>query len=162
MRDAAQIWKLVQTIGVLDTNSPYAYLVLCSDFAASGAVAEQDGQIAGFVLGYRPPGRPEALFVWQVAVRDDHRGQGLARALLDWTMKRAIDDGASFLEATVTPSNVASRSLFQSMASHNAADCHEEMAFPSSLFPDGDHEAEVRIRIGPLKLSSDRATEQRS
>jgi L-2,4-diaminobutyric acid acetyltransferase len=62
--------------------------------------------------------------------------------------------GVTHLEATVTPSNQASWALFRGFAKRAGAACHEIPAFPSHLFPDGDHEEEVRIRIGPLHSAS--------
>jgi len=155
--DAARIWALVRETPALDPNSPYAYLLLCTDFAATGAVAESGGELLGFVLGYRPPARPEVCFVWQVGVRHDQRGRGLAAALLERAVAPALADGARFLEATVTPSNAASRALFDGFARRMRAPCSRAPAFPSHLFPGGSHEDEVRIRIGPL--SPDRSLE---
>jgi len=154
VEDAAAIWGLVRRDPALDTNSPYAYLLLCSDFAASGAIAEVDGAIAGFVLGYRPPARPEAFFVWQVAVDPAHRGLGLGSALLAFVLGRLAGEGVAFLEATVTPSNQASRALFHNLARRAGAELTTATAFGAELFPSGDHEAEVRVRIGPLDPDS--------
>ena len=152
--DAAGIWQLVERTPSLDSNSPYAYLLLCTDFASTGAVAELGGEIAGFVLGYRPPARPEACFVWQVGVGETARGRGLAGALLDHVLSGLLAEGVRFLEATVTPSNGASWSLFRSFARRAGVACREAPAFPSTLFPDGDHEEEVLVRIGPLHPES--------
>jgi L-2,4-diaminobutyric acid acetyltransferase len=148
--DAAEIWQLVQQTPALDANSPYAYLLLCTDFAETCAVAEARGEVTGFLLGYRPPERPESYFVWQVGVSEDHRGRGVAAGLLDWTFARLVDAGVRFLEATITPSNEASRSLFQGFARRRDAAFQELPGFPSQLFPNGAHEEEVRIRIGPI------------
>jgi L-2,4-diaminobutyric acid acetyltransferase len=151
--DAAGVWRLVRESGVLDANSPYAYLLLCTDFAETSAVAEGPEGVAGFVVGYRPPARPDTVFVWQVGVADTHRGRGLGRTLLDWVVSqtsRASEPGVRFLEATVTPSNEASWSLFRSFAREAGAPLQEETAFAAELFPGAEHEAEVRIRIGPL------------
>ena len=148
--DAAAVWALVQKTPALDANSPYAYLLLCTDFAATGAVAEAGDALVGFVLGYRPPTRPEAYFVWQIAVREDQRGRGLGRALLDTALANVVTRGVSFLEATVTPSNQASQSLFAGFANRVGAPCREVPVFPSELFPDGRHEREILLRIGPL------------
>lgn len=152
--DAAAIWNLVERDGALDANSPYAYLLLCSDFAATGAIVEADGELAGFVLGYRPPTRPEAWFVWQVGVHEGHRGLGLATTLLEFVLGRLAGDGVAFLEATVTPSNEPSAGLFQGLARRMGAQCTSETAFGADLFPGGDHEAEVRLRIGPFDPDS--------
>jgi len=148
--DAAAVWALVQETPALDANSAYAYLLLCTDFAATGAVAEADDELVGFVLGYRPPTRPEAYFVWQIAVRENQRGRGLGRDLLHAVLAQTLARGVSFLEATVTPSNRASRSLFAGFANRIGAPCREVPVFPSELFPDGRHEREILLRIGPL------------
>ncbi|MGH0029644.1 MAG: diaminobutyrate acetyltransferase [Myxococcota bacterium] len=153
-QDAAAIWSLVEGTGSLDLNSPYAYLLLCTDFAGSGAVAEAAGEIVGFVLGYRPPARPDVYFVWQVAVRDTHRGRGLAPALIGHVLERTLPEGVAYLEATVTPSNAASRALFKGIARRAGVGWIEHSAFPSQLFPGEAHEEEVRIRIGPLDSTS--------
>lgn len=152
--DAAAICELVRATPALDANSAYTYLLLCTDFAATSAVAEEDGRVVGFVVGYRPPGRPEALFVWQVAVGKDQRGRGLGARLLSEVLERSLEGGVAYLEATVTPSNEASWSLFRGFARRAGADCREAPGFSSQLFPDGDHEDEMRIRIGPLDTES--------
>jgi L-2,4-diaminobutyric acid acetyltransferase len=153
-RDAAAVWDLVDKTPALDANSAYAYLLLCTDFASTSVVAEADGEVVGFVLGYRPPARQEALFVWQVAVREDQRGHGLGGVLLESVLSRNAPLGVEFLEATVTPSNEASWSLFRGFARRAGVDCREVETFPAQLFPGESHEEEVRIRIGPLNPES--------
>ena len=76
INDGAAIWRLVKESGVLDLNSSYMYLLLCKDFSDSCVVAEEDGQLLGFVTGYRPPGRENAIFLWQVGVDAKARGKG--------------------------------------------------------------------------------------
>src|SRR5690606_42164986 len=61
--------ELVARCQPLDTNSVYCNLLQCSDFADTAIAAEDaNGQLVGFISGYRPPSRPDTLFVWQVAV----------------------------------------------------------------------------------------------
>ena len=73
--DARGIWNLVRESDALDDNSPYAYLLLCSDFADYSLVAERGGGVAGFIVGYRPPRKPQTLFVWQIGVSPAERGR---------------------------------------------------------------------------------------
>jgi L-2,4-diaminobutyric acid acetyltransferase len=153
-RDAAAVWRLVRGTRSLDLNSPYAYLLLCSDFAATSLVAEAEGELLGFVAAYRPPPRPWCVFVWQIVTAAEARGAGLAGRLLDALFARPACRGARFLEATVTPSNTASRALFRALARRRGAPFTEEPAFGSELFPNPDHEEEVRVRIGPLPVPS--------
>ena len=81
--DGLAVHKLVADSGVLDLNSTYAYVLLCTDFADSSIVAERDGRVCGFIGGYHPPQRPDVLFVWQVVVAASERGTGLGGAMLD-------------------------------------------------------------------------------
>ncbi len=84
--------------------------------------------------------------MWQVGVDEAHRRQGIAGSLLDELVDHA---GADHLEATVTPSNGASETLFRRFGDRHGAPVHTEELFAESHFPPG-HEAEVRFRIGPF------------
>ena len=77
------MWRLARDSGALDLNTSYAYLLFARDFADTCKVAVVDGEVVGFVLGYRRPTEPETLFVWQIAVDARLRGHGLAARLLE-------------------------------------------------------------------------------
>lgn len=151
--DGAAVWQLIQDAGTLELNTVYAYLLLCSDFADTGIVAERNGALLGFVGGYLIPSRPDTVFVWQVGVSANARGEGVASRLLDHLV---LTDGCRdvhYLETTVTPSNKPSRALFGSLARRAGAPLEESEGFPETLFPEGEHEAERRLRIGPIDRS---------
>lgn len=150
--DGQRIWRLVGQDSTLELNSAYCYVLMCSHFAASGAVAERDDELAGFVTAYRPPSDPQALFVWQVGVSDDVRGQGLGSALLDFLVTRPSNRTATYLTATVASDNEPSKKLFASFARRQGCSLDVENGYPSSLFPD-QHPAEPLLRIGPLDRS---------
>jgi len=153
-QDGAALWRLARDSQALDLNSPYSYLLWCRDFAATSVVARRaDGRPVGFVTGYRRPERPEALMIWQVAVDDACRGQGLAGRLLDHLVERLRPEGVRALETTVTPDNVASRRLFASFAERHGARLERVVLFPEHAFPDDSgepHLAEELHRIEPL------------
>lgn len=146
--DGCDTWTLARRNG-LDENSPYAYLLWAEYFRSASTVAERDGELVGFVNGFQVPDRPDTLFVWQVAVDDSMRGSGVASAMLEALLDRC--PWMQHLEATVNPSNVASAALFRRFGSTHGADVEEQVLFDEALFPPGDHEAEVRFRIGPLR-----------
>ena len=150
VQDASALWRLVRNSGVLDLNSPYSYLMLCSHFAATCLVAEEDGAIVGFVTAYRPPTAPDVIFVWQIGVAQAARGKGVGLTILDALVRKQTALGASFLEATVTPSNAPSRKLFRALARRFHTQCVETPCFPAHLFPEAAHEAEELFRIGPF------------
>jgi len=147
LRDGAVLWRMAKDSGTLDLNSPYAYLVWCDQFAETSIVAEVDGWPAGFVVGFRPPGREHVLFVWQIAVADEYRGLGLASRMLDELVERIA---VNAVEATVTPSNTASENLFRALARRSGCSCREEPYIEAEHFPDQGHESEVLLRIGPI------------
>lgn len=153
--DGTAVWLLVEQLGSLDRNSTYAYLLLCRDFADTCILAEDpaSGALLGFVMGYRLPARPDTVFVWQVAVSEQARGQGLASRLLDGLLLSDGCRGVRYLESTVTPSNEASRALFGALARRLDAELVESPGFPAEAFPTGDHEPEPRLRIGPFDVA---------
>ena len=152
--DAIGIRDLAKSTGVLDLNSTYAYLLLATDFAATSIVAECDGDLRGFITGYHPPERPDVLFVWQVAVAPSGHGKGLASAMIDALVHRVREQRCGHpvtVEATVAPSNAASRAFFGAFARRHGVPMVEAPHFGSDLLdPDGAHEDEPILRIGPL------------
>lgn len=149
--DGQGMYRLAQASRALDPNSPYAYLMACLNFGDTCVVATAEGELIGFVLALRPQTRPEAVFVWQIGVNEDHRGQGIGGRLLDELIHLPSCDDVGFLEATVTPSNDPSDGLFRSFARRHGAEVHEEKCFTSGMFPEETpHEDEILLRIGTL------------
>jgi len=151
VQDGSAVWELVAE-STLDSNSPYSYLMMFEYFADTCLVAELDGQVVGFVTGFRPPEEPETLFIWQIGVAEAARGRGLARALLSDLLARQPGK-VRYLKATVNPSNQASLGLFRSMAAQLDTRCREREIFEEGLFPGTTHEAEMLLQIGPFSAS---------
>ncbi len=150
-RDGGAMWRFVREFGGLELNTGYAYVIFGAHFTDTSIVAyDRDGDLAGFVLGYRPPTHPDALFVWQVGVSPKHRGQGIARRLLLSMLERDVLKDVHYLEATVTPSNAASQRLFRSVARQLGTSCEEKPFLGADLFGEDGHEAEDLFRIGPF------------
>ncbi|QDU80596.1 L-2,4-diaminobutyric acid acetyltransferase [Polystyrenella longa] len=158
--DAGWMWRLVRETGVLDSNSCYLYLLLCRDFSESCIVAEDGSRIVGFISGYRPPETPNTLFIWQVGVSQSARRRGIAlRMLISLVDRCRQQQGLEYVEATVTADNQASRRLFEKYANANRLDINEETGFVESEFVFGGHDAEPRLRIGPLNTTELRISE---
>jgi len=153
--DAASVHALIEECKPLDLNSPYAYLLLCTHFSDTSAVAEVNGMPRGFVAGYLKPSEPSVLFVWQIAVGRDVRGHGIGAALLQDVLSRPACGDVRYLEATITPSNQTSWALFRSVARARGARCHEAPLFRAEDFGGGDHEEEQLLRIGPFEGPGD-------
>jgi len=152
LRDGASLWRLARASGSLDENSPYLYHLWRDQFAATSVIAEVAGEPAGFVCAFRSRERQDVLFVWQVAVDDACRGRGLATRMLTRLLRR--NPGVRFVEATVTPSNGASRRLFTALAGHLGCPLELQPYLAAEEFPVQDHEAEELFRIGPITTRS--------
>ncbi|MER5773611.1 diaminobutyrate acetyltransferase [Streptomyces sp. NPDC002039] len=153
VEDGASLWRIARDSKALDLNSSYSYLLWCRDFAGSSVVArDESGRPVGFVSGYRRPEAPDTLFVWQVAVDESLRGQGVAGALLDGlSVREASKQPLRCVETTITPDNAASERLFAAYAARHGAPLTREVLFAPGDFPEADaHAPEVLHRIGPL------------
>jgi L-2,4-diaminobutyric acid acetyltransferase len=151
LEDGKAVHELIQRCPPLDVNSSYNYFLLCSHFRDTCVVAEANERLVGFLSAYIIPGRPETLFAWQVAVDETARGQGLAGRMLSHVLERPFCADVSTLETTISPSNLASRSVFQRYAENHQAPSSEETFLEVSHFGGEAHEEERLIRIGPWK-----------
>jgi L-2,4-diaminobutyric acid acetyltransferase len=151
VEDGERIWRFVGASETLDLNSPYCYLILCHHFADTCLVAEEDNALIGFIVGYRPPKAKNVVVVWQIGVAASRQGRGLGLAMLRELLRRDACGDVSFLEATVTPSNSASRAMFTAFARSLNAEWMLLTGFDAALFPkEVNHEAELLLRIGPF------------
>lgn len=147
--EGKQVHELVGRCPPLDLNSSYSYFLLCSHFRDTCVVAEQDGQLVGFLSAYLIPDRPHTLFAWQMAVDETARGQGLAGRMLEHLLKQPTCAMVRSVETTVSPSNLASRRVFTRLAEKLHTGSAEETFLEAAQFGAEAHEAEQLIRIGP-------------
>lgn len=158
--DGARMWSFVKEHGVLELNSAYCYMLMATHFGQHCLIAETAKQadtnvpktMAGFVLSYRPPQKPEDLFVWQIGVHPAMRGRGLAKQMLHQLLTLPANRGVQYITASVATGNEPSRALFRGFARDTNVECEESDFFTSGMFPSeqSDHEAEDLFRIGPL------------
>ncbi|GAA6135966.1 diaminobutyrate acetyltransferase [Oceaniserpentilla sp. 4NH20-0058] len=148
--DGMLVHKLVQSCPPLDTNSAYCNLLQCTHFADTSVAAVLDEQLVGFISGYILPARPDTLFIWQVAVSDQTRGQGLASKMIQHILQRANCEQVAFIETTITESNEASWALFGSMARKLEATLERSEMFEKQAHFHGEHDSEMLVRIGPF------------
>lgn len=149
--DGMPVHRLIDRCKPLDPNSVYCNLLQCLHFADTCALAEQNGETVGFVSAYIPPARPDTLFVWQIAVDDVARGQGLAKRLLKEILARPACKAVRYLECTITEDNVASWGVFLSLAKELDADEQRLPMFDKEKHFFGEHDSEVLLRIGPFE-----------
>ena len=151
--DGPLLHRLAVDVGGLDVNTRYFYELMASMFTTTCRIATDDAGPLGFVVGVRPPERPDSVFVWQVGVLARGRGRGVARALLDHLVD-AAEPAPTALEATVTPSNQASRRLFASFAASRGSEVRWQpyLTAESLSAPEADHESAQHEREDLLQI----------
>lgn len=146
--DGYAIYNLITNNPPLDPNSVYSYHLLSDHFRETCVVAEYQQEIAGFLSAYLIPNRPDTLFVWQVVVSPVLRGKHIATHMLEEVLSRDRAGSVKYVEATVNPDNVASRTLFTRLAERNGSRPKEHTYLDESAFGSaGGHDIETLLRI---------------
>ncbi|WP_074849264.1 diaminobutyrate acetyltransferase [Gordonia westfalica] len=146
--DGTRFWEIASDSKVLDVNSSYSYVLWCHDFAQTSIVAEFDGRAVGFVTGYRRQNDPSTLMVWQVAVDDSMRGHGIAGSMLHHLFDRVNRHGMVAMHTTISPDNIPSQRLFESVAKARGLRFERRDLFAANAFPDS-HEPEDLYMLEP-------------
>ena len=84
-------------------------------FHATSFVAELDGDLAGFLIGFMSPSLPDAAYIHFVGVHPQFRGNGLARALYQRFFELAGADGRRVVRAVTAPRNTGSIAFHTAM-----------------------------------------------
>lgn len=155
--DGAAIWRLIRRSKPLDENSMYCNLIQCDHFADTCVLAEVDGEVAGWISAHIPPSEDDTLFVWQVAVAKEARGQGLGRKMLEALLDREECEDVAQLKTTITRDNEASWGLFTRFADRIGAPVSSEPQFISDEHFDGEHATEHMVTIDIAEADADDA-----
>jgi L-2,4-diaminobutyric acid acetyltransferase len=151
IRDGKRVHEIARASKTLDVNSVYHYLLLCRCFADTSMVAEKQGRVIGFCTAFTPPAAPDTVFVWQVAVDQKERGQGVGVRILVEIINNLRASNIRYLDATITPSNTASIRLFTAAAKKlNAPFTFDKVFFSAADFGENAHESEKLFHIGPI------------
>jgi L-2,4-diaminobutyric acid acetyltransferase len=119
-------------------------------------LALKKGRAVGFVSAYLTPRRQDSLFIWQVAVHPDVRGQGLGKRMLFALLARRALSRISWIETTVSPGNGASRAMFAALARALGAQIEERPLFTPRMFGTEHHEEEHLLVIGPIRKPAEK------
>ncbi len=84
-------------------------------FHATSLVAEQDGELVGFLIGFHSASAPDRAYVHFVSVTPALRGTGLARRLYETFFTAAVQDGCKTVTAITSPINTPSVAFHQAM-----------------------------------------------
>ncbi len=149
--DGAAVFDLIERCKPLDTNSMYCNLLQCHHFKRTSVIALYDGDVVGFISGYRLPEQLDTLFVWQVAVDSRMRGQGLASRMLRSVLQRQ-GHAVRYLHTSITANNTASWNTFKRLALDLGAPLTTQVMFEREQHFDSRHDTESLVVIGPFTL----------
>lgn len=152
--DGMAVHKLIASCPPLDTNSVYCNLLQCTHFASTCVVVELKGNIVAFMSAYVKPGEPDVLFVWQMVVSSDARGQGVSGRMLVHLLEREHLARIRHIETTISPGNAPSEAVFLRFAKTYGAAVDNSTLFSKEDHFDGQHDDEVLYRIGPFSISN--------
>ena len=148
LADGAALTALIKRCPQLEENSAYCNLLQVSHFADTAMVARgAAGELLGAITGYALPEAPDTLFIRQVAVAPEARGEGLALAMLQSLVCRRPFKA---LLATVTEDNAASWALFHRFAEGQGAVLRSGPWLDRHAHFAGTHASEHRLLIEPL------------
>ena len=106
---------------------------LLADSAVILLAALEGGRVVGAIGGYRLRKFEQArseVFIYDLAVAEDRRRQGIATALIEETRRIARDVGAwtVFVQADVFPEDEPARGLYRKLASDEITALHFNIA----------------------------------
>lgn len=89
-------------------SSERAHPIFFYELGTHGLVAEDDGEVVGFLLGFLAPGAPPSGYVHLVGIHPDHRRRGVGMRLYERFTERCREAGAHRIKAIATVGNEGS------------------------------------------------------
>lgn len=114
--DTDLVHALAQELPPLDVHTMYTYWNILENFGDSCFVATDSDLPVGLVTSHPTTNPSDEWFLWQIGVRTEYRGNGIADRLQDCVVAVARDAGASALRTTIDQTNLASLHIFERLA----------------------------------------------
>jgi ribosomal protein S18 acetylase RimI-like enzyme len=84
-------------------------------FASTSLVAEQEGRLVGFLIGFLSPDRPDEGYIHFVGVAPDTRGKGVGRHLYERFFDTCQRAGRTRVRCVTSPQNTLSIAFHAAM-----------------------------------------------
>ncbi len=86
-------------------SSERAHPVFFYELGEHALIAEDGGEVVGFLLGFVAPHTPPVAYVHLVGIHPDHRRRGVGKQLYERFTERAAGAGAERMKAITTVGN---------------------------------------------------------
>lgn len=96
-------------------TSALAHPLFFYELGEHALVTEDDGRMAGFLLGFLTGGPDPMAYVHLVGIDPEYRRRGVGRALYLEFMRKVRDAGARRIKAITTPNNLGSIAFHRSL-----------------------------------------------
>jgi ribosomal protein S18 acetylase RimI-like enzyme len=117
-------------------------------FTGTSWLAEtQDGELAGFLVGFLSPDHPDVAYCHMVATNPNLRGQGVARALYERFCEDARAGGRSIVKAVTWPANRTSLAFHRAMGFEIVAGEGSQNLYGTPAQPGYDFDREDRATL---------------
>ncbi len=110
-----------------------AHPIFFYELGEKALIAEENGEVVGFLLGFLAPTTPPTAYVHLVGIHPDHRRRGVGKDLYEHFSQRARDAGARRVKAITTVGNEGSIRF------------HEALGF--AVREDSDYAGQGRSRV---------------
>lgn len=92
-----------------------AHPVFFYELGEQALIAEEGGEVVGFLLGFLAPTSPMTAYVHLVGIHPDHRRRGVGKELYEHFTRRAHRAGARRIKAITTVGNEGSIRFHQAL-----------------------------------------------
>lgn len=120
--DFLKVHGFTARIPPLENYPEHVYKIILRYFGDCCFIAEDEGQIVGFVMGVVPQRFRETYFLWQIGVAPPSQGKGIGKKLLGEVEKEVKKKGLRRIEVTIDPLNLPSRKLFEKTGYRNISE----------------------------------------
>ncbi len=114
VEDFLKLHDLIGKIEGIVQHPTHFYKIMINNFGNSIIIAEESGELTGFLLGFVSQTDPDEFFIWQLGVDPAFRGRKIAKRIMQATIDSAADHKCKRITATVETTNKASQRLFES------------------------------------------------
>lgn len=111
----------------------------------SWIAATADGNLAGFLIGFVSPDRPDEAYVHMVGTDPNHRRRGVGAALYERFIGDVRGQGVTTVKAVTWPGNQVSVRFHRSIGFVPLAGPGTQNLYGSPAFPDYDGDRDDRV-----------------
>ncbi len=121
LNEFSKIGKLAESCKPLEVYPDHVYKIIFRYFSDFFIVAEDNGRIAGFAMGFPAQNPPKTCFLWQIGVNPQIQSKGIGKEMVLYFERKVKGSGYNRVELSVDTENTPSQKLFEKLNYKNAS-----------------------------------------